>query len=400
MTDDLARTTFIADGSPRERLAHLDGMRGIAALSVVLFHLGLAHGPSLQLGNDLPRPVQVAIGDHGRLGVAVFFVISGYVMALSVPSGALDLAGVRSFLARRFGRVTPPYYVAIALAIVAAVLIWRMSGDPFDVRGADLTVGRVLAHLVYLEDPLHQVSFNGVFWTLYYEVAYYVLFAVCCWLVALALQRGPRAATAVRHGRVLDQRLLVCCALVVLGTVGNWTAFLDRHAGMLPLSFLPAMHAFVLGVLARWLSVARSTGLAILAGAFTALVVIGGFSAEMPFKVASIITAAILVGMPRLPALARVLGARPLQRLGLVSYSLYLVHPAVFDVLSRVVNKTVGIDDATGQLVFCVIGVPAAVVAAAVMYRWVEVPAIRWSRRLGRRRTRAAESVLAERTAT
>ena len=104
---------------PRLRLDFLDGLRGLAALYVLLYHASLRAGV---LAAAAPaQPVAKAISvlhfcllGYGHLAVAVFIVLSGYCLMLPVArtEGAVLPGGALAFIQRRARRILPPYYAA------------------------------------------------------------------------------------------------------------------------------------------------------------------------------------------------------------------------------------------------------------------------------------------------
>jgi len=106
-------------GSPapaggKRRMLFADGLRGIAAMWVTLFHL--AEGGHVDaLRAALPRWLDTCLFAWGHGGVGIFFVLSGFVMALTVERASMDGAAAGSFVLRRLVRLCPPYWLAIAL---------------------------------------------------------------------------------------------------------------------------------------------------------------------------------------------------------------------------------------------------------------------------------------------
>src|SRR6476619_3658253 len=97
------------------RIQSIDGLRGIAALLVVLFHLHLA--VSRTATDWLWFPIDW-IAKNGDKGVDIFFVISGFVIAMSVSKGARTFGYFGRFILRRSIRLDPPYWSAILLELV------------------------------------------------------------------------------------------------------------------------------------------------------------------------------------------------------------------------------------------------------------------------------------------
>src|SRR5687767_8776 len=102
------------------RFTFVDALRGVAALAVVLFHaVEGGHIPDLMA--VMPAWLTAMIS-HGHLGVAVFFVLSGFVIAHATYGQTITLSYLGRFMLRRSIRLDPPYWFAIAVAVGFAVL--------------------------------------------------------------------------------------------------------------------------------------------------------------------------------------------------------------------------------------------------------------------------------------
>ena len=122
------------------RIALIDQMRGLAALSVAWFHLTNTYGESWVR----------ALGAYGWLGVEVFFVISGFVIPYSIWTSRelYRLKAYPAFIAKRLMRLEPPYLLSIALVLVlwhASALMPMFQGIP-----PATEIGQIAAHLFYL----------------------------------------------------------------------------------------------------------------------------------------------------------------------------------------------------------------------------------------------------------
>ncbi|MBI3721630.1 MAG: acyltransferase [Fimbriimonas ginsengisoli] len=126
------------ESAPRERFTFIEGMRGLAALYVVLGHLCSMSDPEAlhRRPTDSPAWLQAVMAPfwHGHLAVAVFIVISGFCLQAALfPGRDGRLRDVRKFLKRRAWRILPPYYACLALSLVVAVTITStQQGMPFD----------------------------------------------------------------------------------------------------------------------------------------------------------------------------------------------------------------------------------------------------------------------------
>lgn len=343
-----------------KRLAFADAIRGLAATWVVLFHLW-AGGHIAGIAGALPTAVENLLFRWGHLGVAMFFVLSGFVMALNVQAARVDSAFAGRFMARRLVRLTPPYYVVIAVSVAYGLLKARFTGEAAEVP----SLGSWLAHAVYLQDLLGYPQVNGVLWTLCIEVQFYLCFALLLW----ALDDGAQRASGTRRAALL----------AATGTLGlAWPLGLVAFgkAG----SFLPYWYSFVAGALVCWAwrerGVARTLawGYAWGLGAVAALTQDG-------FAATSFVTCAALLIACEAGGMGRWLDLRPLQFLGLISYSLYLLHNHTLGAVFFAARGLGG-----GGLVMQTLGAAVALAVTALVaylaYRYIEKPCIAWSRRI------------------
>ena len=348
-------------------------LRGIAALFVVAAHsidLSLSHGSwwITRAGH---------LENVGAVGVDLFFVISGFVMAYSVTR-MTGLADASRFLRLRWARIAPPYWIACLLLMLEATTVpgWRsVANAVFFVPWADAQT--------YTMPPL------DIGWTLSFEFSFYLLVAV---LVAVGWARRPE---------VLGLGLL---ALTLIGLP------LGAGAPLLLRWFTnPILVEFALGVGAyalwqrglvekqqRALRVLGLGGLAVLiAEVFTgygdiskAPETISGHLSWSRVLLWGLPAAAVFLGAVALPQAGHGAAARALRFLGDMSYSLYLVHILAIRVVDRLLGH-VDVDVAP-PLVF-VLALFAGLVAGAVFYRVIELPVTAGARRLVAPRRAPAE---------
>ena len=150
-----------------DRLVLIDFLRFIAAISVVFFHYCFrGERGSFVPPLHLPDTLQTA-ASYGGMGVYLFFVISGFVIAYSAHGrSAWD------FAASRFARLYPTY--VLAMTITAVVLTFSDAG---------VSVVQYIANLLMFPKLLHQPMVDGVYWSIQYEVLFYA------WVYVLVLAR-------------------------------------------------------------------------------------------------------------------------------------------------------------------------------------------------------------------
>jgi peptidoglycan/LPS O-acetylase OafA/YrhL len=231
---------------PREtRLRALDGLRLIAALMVAAYHYGGRDGEVAQAWGSSPKtqfPTLHPLFAYGCLGVQVFFVISGFVICMSGWGRPL-----RSFFASRASRLLPAYWAAIVLvtAVFALPVVAYKAVSPSD----------ALVNLTMLQQPLGVDRVLGVCWTLWAEIRFYALFALCVVLPGASRRRvilfcaGWTLAAAITQGAkqpLLDIVLMPEYAPYFIGGVGLYLVHRERKDayawGIVAVSWLIGQH--------------------------------------------------------------------------------------------------------------------------------------------------------------
>ncbi|MET8136053.1 acyltransferase [Streptomyces sp. NPDC005251] len=227
------------------RLRALDGLRLIAALMVAGYHYGGRDGEVVKAWGSSPRhqfPTLHNLFAYGCLGVQVFFVISGFVICMSGWGRPL-----RSFFASRASRLLPAYWAAIIIVTAVFTL-------PFVAYKA-VSPSDALLNLTMLQQPLGVDRVLGVCWTLWAEVRFYALFALCIVLPGANRQRvilfcaGWTLAAAIAQGvnePLLNMVLMPEYAPYFIGGVGLYLVHRNRrdaHAwGIVGVSWLIGQH--------------------------------------------------------------------------------------------------------------------------------------------------------------
>lgn len=344
------------------RVSSIDALRGVAALMVVLFHLEGAI--SRTASGWLWAPVE-SIVRHGYLGVDIFFVISGFVIALSVSRGAPTIGYFGRFVVRRSIRLDPPYWVAIGLELLLLLATQRLLPD----REVVFPSGpQVAAHFLYLQELLGYGSIVTIFWTLCYEIQFYA-FYVGLTVIRAYLPRPLRAGWIV-----------VMC-LAALFILSLWTRYW-------PPSWLPVGLAinrwfqFFIGVL-TWRAISDPRNSRTLYAAWIVLTAAVLLAQAPLYELLTVAVSALVLGIVKFPSIGRPLRTRPLLFLGSISYSLYLFHTSVgwrFVSVTQLIWP--GPWSPAMALATYAAGVVLCVVFSAVLWRLVERPLLALSRRV------------------
>jgi peptidoglycan/LPS O-acetylase OafA/YrhL len=340
------------DGTSAPRLAHIDALRALAALAVAVFHF---HRELRVLPVVIPESVDVVLA-HGYLGVNIFFVLSGFVIAWSLRDARYSLDVVARFALRRSLRLDPPYWLTVALA---AVVVARRVNDPIPV-----SVASVVAHAFYLQNILGFRNFLDVFWTLCIEVQLYLFF---CLLAGLAQSLGDMTRLPWKTG-LLGATTVASLALPLVTPA-------EHSSGW----FMTYWYQFALGVWACWCTSSRG------ARVWFAMAVGGalGLGARLGDSGPAVcaVTAAALAGAQRWSGVATSPGIIRLALMGRRSYSFYLLHALVGVGFLRRWNSIVPpslVHDVVGLIVAFLL----AFASAELLHRWVERPSLALSRRI------------------
>jgi peptidoglycan/LPS O-acetylase OafA/YrhL len=299
-----------AGASTRPHLAFIDGLRALAALAVLWEHgIGCAY--------------TVCKGSHeawrflGGRGVDLFFVISGFCLAYPflarLAAGKPMNMDYLTFLAHRFARIVPPYYIVLG---ILGLLAFTPIGFPGDPSTAPVPVA--LAVTTFLRDMVFSTSglqvYNVVFWTLGVEMRWYF---VCPFLILL-------------YVRSRSAFYLVIALLYAL----YWLP----PPGMPRVLELGTLPCFMLGIVAAdlilhppaWRRFAWAAVPLVLLG----IVIFNGASIDFAEPAWHLLCFLLVCGASTVP-LRPIFEWRPLVVTGHASYSIYLVHLPVVWGLER-----------------------------------------------------------------
>lgn len=359
----------------RVRLTFLDGLRALAALFVVLHHSWLTIF-STHSNHVSPTGLFGSLFGwliYGHFAVACFSVISGYSLMLSVTrNNGILRDGAMGFLVRRAKRILPPFYFAMLLSLVLiATLIGQPTGSHWDIS-LPVTPGAVLANIFMVGDVFHTYKINHAFWSISVEFQIYLLFPA---LVLFWKRFGAVTGT-----------LLTILAAYTLNFALHHTAF----GGLTP-HFLAL---FALGMLAavathslesRWVMLRERFPLLSITAvcfAFTALLCYWKGTAFGFGKLAyldliiGIGTFCLLVAgtQSRYATFQKILSSRPLVFVGGISYSLYLIHAPLLQIVWQYILNPLHLSDKLTFVLLALIGTAFCLAGAYVFYLVCERP--------------------------
>ena len=351
------------------RLTFIDALRGIAAIAVVLVHLrDSKHLPDVFA--ILPDLLGFIVS-KGHSGVEVFFVLSGFVIAHTVGQADVDFRYVGRFMSRRLARLGPPYWAAIGLGMARYSLaaFYRTDGSVHIP-----TLYEIFLHVVYAQELVGVKPIDTVFWTLSLEIQFYLTFA----LLLLAATKLRQHFSGLNFNQTFWIVFTPCLAFAGLWPVqaAPWSwphgIFTDRW------------HLFLAGVLvARALALAAPrTTLAVAWGYILFLACASLTHTNFPLGI-GVLTAGAILTCGRLGRMSHWLSYRPLQFLGTISFSLYLVHNPTTSLLFGIgYHRTP--HTFWWQVAWFFFSMTVSLSVAYGFFRFIERPSMHLSKRLGR----------------
>lgn len=355
------------------KLLFLDGMRGLAALYVLLFHLYTPDG--------LPAAVRHGLSwlRFGHYAVGIFIVLSGYSLMLPVArsrDGRIP-GGVVDFFRRRARRILPPYYAAMACSL-GILFLGRWGMNALHLVSGDKTLmsqlepGNIITHLLLVQNwSARWVSgINGTHWSVAAEWQIYFLFP----LLLLPLWRRFGGPAVVIAGLILGAAPLLLLppqhdfhwtcpqyiGLFAMGMVGATINFSQRVGDRrlhdsLPWGVISALLFCLFCFIAKFMTRGVSPDGQLAVGLpWTMDVLIGMAAASLIVFCTKTLTG----GEGRAKAwVLRPLESRWATRLGLFSYSIYLMSLPI-EIKIRVVLQRVCHSDALIVALMFVVGAP------------------------------------------
>jgi peptidoglycan/LPS O-acetylase OafA/YrhL len=332
-------------------------LKVVAAQLIVLHHLAF-YGPMSDHAASLFPGLIDWLGSSARIAVQVFLVVGGFLAAKSLSRegwpGHPDPAGA---IWRRYIKLAPPFLAATFVAAIASPL--AASWMAHDSISAPATVGQLSAHALLLHGVLGYPSLSAGAWYVAIDFQLYALLVALLWMAGY-VARGRRVAALMP--------LLVAAGAALSLLYFNLDADWDNWA---PYFF----GSYGLGVLAWWASdLRRSQTAAALLGALMLLPALIALALEFRSRIAlAVVVACVLLLFGRV----RVAGAGPawslVNRLALISYSVFLIHFPVCLLINAVFTRFVPPEPAL-QALGMLVAWGASLAAGAAFHRWVEMP--------------------------
>jgi peptidoglycan/LPS O-acetylase OafA/YrhL len=357
-------------GSTGGRFLMIDGLRGVAAMMVVVYHLHIALYDSVRAW--IPSAFDSLLA-QGNLGVDIFFVLSGFAISHSVRNGNYTLGYLGRFALRRSIRLDPPLWAAIAAELVLIKVALRVYPD----LGTQIpSAGQVVANVTYLQHFVGSRDIVPVFWSLTYEAQFYLVT-----VLSLVIWQHVPETGGLRRWKALGTYAIASLAFTYSALI-----FLNFLASPKDFLFIDRWFQFALGALA-WAAVTRRVPLSAFIAAWLLVAAVAAVSNAEPYRIlatsAALLTSALLVWAGVSGRLSTVLAGRVAQFLGKISYSLYLLHAVVGWRFIALCKRLIGVQLSPIQATIVgLAGVALSIASAWVMYVTVEAPSLRLAKRV------------------
>jgi hypothetical protein len=344
-----------------ERLLFIDGLRGVAAMFVMMFHL---YSPKVSKLYYLLHDIMPSAVDwflmQGYVGVEIFFVLSGFVIAYTLRNDVCTTSFAANFILRRSIRLDPPYWTLILITIGYKCILWHQyTGLILSSWG----VGTILLNMFYVADLTGHLLIVPVAWTLCLEVQFYLAL-----MTMLVISHRVRRWISPRAGTW--SMVMIFVPLTVFS--------LFYRYGEGKLNFFGSWYMFAMGATLAWAlsGKIRERWLWVL---LTAAACGELWRVDWRAGVA-VVTVLVIYACWRLGKMSTWLAWGWIQNLGKISYSLYLCHiavgTAVIDIMLTYGDKSKFL----GVFAF-LFAILISIAAANLLHRYVEAPCVLLAKR-------------------
>ncbi|RBW47182.1 hypothetical protein DS885_04565 [Psychromonas sp. B3M02] len=323
-------------GQRGQRLLELDALRGIAALAVVCFHYfyrynGIYGHESLIVDWSLV----------GKLGVELFFMVSGFVIFWTLNRADKPL----DFIVSRFSRLYPAYWCALLITF----LIVSFYGLP----GREVSLRDALINILMFQEYLKIPHADGVYWTLTVELTFYF------WMFVFYLR------SSLDKAEILFSFIIGFSILHSIGVI-------DIPTPIYKIFIMKYLPFFVAGICFYKIT---NQGNDFKRNIFILLFSLLSTSAIYSFKHFLVFAVFYIVFYLALSGRMRFLQFKPFVFMGSISYSLYLIHQNIGYVI---INKFYAMQ--FNPLIGILVSVILCIVLATIISKFIEKPSLKYIR--------------------
>ncbi len=330
-----------------KQIKSIEWLRGFAAISVTQMHLFCALD-FFKKDDYYFYKLLFPISISGRSGVAMFFVISGFIIPYSMYENKYQLSKISQFLIKRFTRLEPPYLFSIIFSLITLSLMWYWCCQPYQIDWTSVSL-----HLGYLNVFFQKGWIQGVYWTLAIEFQYYLIIAL---LFPLIMISDIRIRLGILGGIIIVFKL-ISLRLPIDTFIFEFIEFFSlgillflHHINRLSRRTLLVLGVLLLGAI--WYFHHKSNTIYAL---FTAIIIYTNFDIR----------------------------SKLFYFLGKISYSLYLFHWIIgVEVMRRIYLYYRPISSQFEKIVFVLFSHLVCILFAYLVYMLIEKPSIIWSKNI------------------
>lgn len=363
----------------------LTPLRGIAALLTVVFHVSLMVGPLVNHTQVLSRMY---------LMVDFFFVLSGFIMCHvygDLFSGKVTMPAFKKFTIARFARVYPLHFITLLYTVILFYVSAKLGIPKVPVLQVENSGYTIVTNLLLLQSMNlhHWFSWVHASWSISTEWWAYMVFPFLVKPFSKLSSAGKIAITFLCFGGYL----FITFIIIPIVPFPAEIPFVKIDPNSLSVNvgyqfgFIRCLCGFVLGMM-MYQGFKTDWGKKILGNDYAFLLAVLGLFLSMHFGLPDVITIGflpfiLLSAAYGSPSITKLFSAKPLQKLGDWSFSIYLVHqPLLFTIGSIVtyLNPT-GVLPAPGMLMawgICLGFIALTLFVSSLTYRFWEVPARKW----------------------
>ena len=318
----------------KQRYSEIDAIRGIAALMVVIFHYTTRYG---QIYGYTVKPLFSF--ELGNYGVQLFFIVSGFVIFLTLDKTVY----AADFIVSRLSRLYPAYWTAVIFTFSIVYL--------FSLPGRDIDIQSAIINLTMFQQWLNVSNVDGVYWTLAVELSFYsVMF-----LIFITKQLGK-----------IDMISLIWLCIIILAKYLETNHFIHINE-LIKLAFLLDYgNLFIAGIM--FYKIMDSNGTNNYLILLIALVAEYYLHGNLVFLIALYFSVFLFFTKGYLSMLS----IKPLIFLGTISYSLYLIHQNI----GYIVIQKLEMLNLSNPISIIIVPLVISISIASLMQIYIEKPSL------------------------
>jgi len=378
-----------ASQDARPRYNYVEGLRALACLTVVLNH-AVAEAFPVLYRVEIPPMLEFlklwfAFGHHA---VTAFIVVSGFCLGLPLAGGDFSKpVAFGQFMARRFARIIPPYYVALVVSILICFTMFKYpAGMHFDFSSHPRPTD-IAAHFLLIQNVFGTGQINYSLWSIATELHIYLMFPFLAallrkrygWLIAAGIAVAAYIISFLLADTRLDRAAIHFIGAFICGMGASWVTKSGHQVAMRLRTFAGWPFIFIsgLGGVVLWtkmLPFARYHTVQLQQDA-----------------VLMIAISSLLIACINTKSLFRtVLEWQPFVWIGERSYSLYLLHVPIQAALLKVAIATLDLSHTERLFFSLTVGFGILIGLTWIFHRVVEIPSMSLSRRMAQLKQAAA----------